>query len=137
MTTTTSPGTGGTASTDELAVGRGTTVVTPRAVVAIARQAASEVDGVELVSGSGLRRLLSGFRPGGGSDGASAEVTTGSASLELHLAVCWPRPVAQVTEEARRHVRSRVSELTGYAVNELDIVVDALPPPARRRRRVE
>lgn len=111
--------------------------MTPRAVVAIARRAASEVDGVEAVSRSGLRRLLAGLLPGGGGDGVSAEVATGSTALELHLAVSWPQPVAQVTEEARRHVRARVQELTGYAVTELDIVVDALPPPGRHARRVE
>lgn len=137
MTMTTSAGgTAPTASTDQIVAGRGTTVVTPRAVVAIARRAASEVDGVELVTRSGLRRFLAGLLPGGG-DGASADVATGSTALELHLAVCWPRPVAQVAEEARRHVRARVQELTGYAVTELDIVVDALPAPGRRGRRVE
>jgi uncharacterized alkaline shock family protein YloU len=117
---------------------RGRTVIAPRAVASIARQAAGEVEGVELVSRSGLGRFLAGLRPGGGGngEGASAEVGQGSTSLALHLSLRWPSPVGQVADAARRHVQARVSELTGYVVTEVDIVVDSLPAsgPNRARR---
>ncbi|MDP9419982.1 MAG: Asp23/Gls24 family envelope stress response protein [Actinomycetota bacterium] len=106
----------------------GRTVVSTRAMASLAHQAATEVPGVALVSRSGLLGRLTGLLPGSGTAAgvASAEVATGSTAIELRLAVRWPRPVAQVAEEARRHVRSRVEELTGYVVNRLDIVVDVL-----------
>lgn len=115
---------------------RGDTVIAARAVASIARQAAGEVEGVELVSRSGLGSFLAGLLPGGGgSEGASAEVGQGSTSLALHLSVGWPSPVGQVADSARRHVQARVSELTGYTVTEVDIVVDSLPAPGTNRTR--
>ncbi len=111
---------------------KGRTVVGVGAVVAIARRAASEVEGVELVSRSGLGRLLSDLLPGGGASGASAQVGTGVTSIELHLSVAWPRPVAEVAAATRTHVQARVHELTGYRVSEVDIVVDDLPATGRR-----
>lgn len=115
----------------------GNTVIASRAVAAIARKAAGEVDGVELVTSSGLGRVLTSLL-GGGSDqgGAAAKVGRGSTAVALHLSLRWPEPVAQVTEAARCHVRDRVSDLTGYTVTAVDIVVDALPAPGAGRRRV-
>lgn len=114
----------------------GATVIAARAVSSIARRAAGEVEGVELVSRSGLGRLFAGLLPGGGgTQGASAAVGHGSTSLALHLSVGWPRPVGQVADATRRHVQGRVTELTGYTVTEVDIVVDALPAPGSARAR--
>ncbi len=101
----------------------------------MARRAASEVPGVVLVSQSGLRRRLGELLPGSsGGAGASAEVASGTASIELRLAVRWPEPVGAVGDDARRHVRATVEELTGYAVRGIDIVVDGLPAPATTGR---
>ncbi len=112
---------------------KGRTVVASRAVVSIARRAATEIEGVELVSSSGVRRLLADLWPGAGSDEASAQVGQGVTAVELHLAVSWPRPVAEVAAAARAHVQARVGELTGYTVTEVDIVIDDLPPVGRSR----
>lgn len=109
----------------------GRTTVAPRAVVAIARRAATEVEGVELVSRSGVRRLLADLLPRRSTEGASAQVGQGTTAVELHLAVAWPQAVAGVAEEARRQVHARVSELTGYTVTDVDIVIDRLPPSRR------
>lgn len=102
-------------------------------MVAIARKAASEVDGVELVAEPGLRRLMAELLPGGGGHGTTATVAPGTAAMGLHLAVCWPRPVAQLTGEVRRHVRDKVQDLTGCRVTEIDIVVEILPLAGRSR----
>ncbi|MGI9119747.1 MAG: Asp23/Gls24 family envelope stress response protein [Acidimicrobiales bacterium] len=117
----------------DAAVLAGRTVIAPRALVAIARQAASEIDGVELVAEPGLRRLMAELLPGGGGHGATATVASGTAAMGLHLAICWPRPVAQLTGEVRRHVRDKVQDLTGCRVTEIDIVVDVLPLAGRSR----
>lgn len=124
------------ARTDELAGPRGETFVTAGVVAKVAGAAAAEVDGVELASASGLAGLMSKLRPSEVS-GASADMASRRTAIDLHLCVAWPRPVVQVTTEVRRHVRTRVQQLTGYEVTEVDIVVDALPVPSRRTRRVE
>lgn len=115
---------------------RGQTVITPRALAAVAGKAASEVEGIEAVSRPGLRRFLTGLLPGGtAASPASASVATGSTALELRLAVIWPRPLAEAADAARRHVRARVEELTGYSVSEVDVVVDRLPDARSVARR--
>ena len=114
---------------------RGETVVAPRAMASVARAAAGEVEGVELVSRSGLAQFLAGLLPGSGGNDVSAEMGRASTALSLHLSVSWPSPVAQVADAARRHVQARVSDLTGYTVTEVDIVVDSFPAPGTARTR--
>ena len=118
--------------TDELATSRGETTIAPVVLAKIARQAAREVDGVEVAGNSGLRGLLSKVGGGSSTGGSSASVASRRAALDLHVCVAWPRPVRSVTAEVRHRVRSRVQELTGYEVGDVDIVVDALPAPSRR-----
>jgi uncharacterized alkaline shock family protein YloU len=108
---------------------RGETVVAPGVVATVARCAAAEVDGVEVVEGSGLRSIL-------GRGGVSADVAGRETAIDLRLAVCWPRPVPTIVEDVRRHVRARVQELTGYEVTDVDVVVGDLPSPSRPTRRV-
>jgi uncharacterized alkaline shock family protein YloU len=120
-------------SAGALATRRGDTTVAPSVVAVVARRAAREVDGVEVVSTGGLRGLIDTLRPDRAS-GSRADVASRQTAVELTLAVSWPRPVRQVVDEVRRHVKSRVQELTGYEVTDVDIVVDALPAPPQARR---
>ena len=122
--------------TDELATSRGETIIAPGVVAKIARQAAREVDGVELAGASGLSGFLGRVLPGPTAPGVGADLASRRTALDLHVCVAWPRPIATVTEEVRRHVRGRVQHLTGYDVTDVDITVDALPAPTRRRPRV-
>ena len=51
--------------------------------------------------------------------------------------VRWPASVPDVTDQVRSHLRSRVAELTGLAVEEVhivvaDLVTDITPPPRVR-----
>ena len=123
--------------TDELATSRGETTIASGVVAKIARQAAREVDGVEIAGASGLRGLLGRVLPGPTAPGVGADLASRRTALDLHVCVAWPRPVATVTEDVRRHVRARVQELTGYDVSDVDITIDALPAPTRRRARVQ
>jgi uncharacterized alkaline shock family protein YloU len=123
--------------TEELVSSRGETTIASGVVAKIARYAASEVDGVELAGASGLRGFLGRILPGPTAPGVGADLATRRTALDLHVCVAWPRPVATVTEEVRHHVRARVQELTGYEVTDVDITVDALPTPTRRRARVQ
>jgi uncharacterized alkaline shock family protein YloU len=133
---TTAPGvdaTRGPARTEELVTRRGETSIAPSVIATVAKQAAGEVAGVEVVSGGGLRGLVDTLRPDRAA-GARAEVASRQTAVELTVAVCWPLPVGDVTDKIRSHVKARVHELTGYAVTDVDIAVDALPSPSRRRR---
>lgn len=123
------------AAPEELAGERGTTVVAPSAVAAVARQAASEVDGVEMVGPTGLSGALAALRSSS-AGGASAHVAARRTAIDLDIAVRWPRSVASVTAAVRDHVRSQVEALTGHVVTDVDIVVVdlPLPEPAPRQR---
>ena len=123
--------------TEELVTSRGETTIASGVVAKIARYAAGEVDGVELAGESGLRGFLGRLLPGPTAPGVGADLASRRTALDLHVCVAWPRPVATVTEEVRRHVRARVQELTGYEVTDVDITVDALPAPTRHRARVQ
>ena len=123
--------------TDELVTSRGETTIASGVVAKIARQAAREVDGVEIAGASGLRGLLGRVLPGPTAPGVGADLASRRTALDLHVCVAWPRPVASVTEAVRRQVRARVQELTGYEVSDVDITIDALPAPTRRRGRVQ
>jgi uncharacterized alkaline shock family protein YloU len=116
-----------------LVTGRGETTIAPSVLATVAQRAAREVDGVEVVSTGGLRGLVDALRPDRPT-GTRADVASQHTAVELTVAVSWPRPIRQVTDEVRRHVKARVHELTGYEVTDVDIVVDALPAPARPRR---
>jgi uncharacterized alkaline shock family protein YloU len=110
---------------------RGETVIAPGVLATVARRAASEVDGVDVVNDSGLL-----FKR----QGATADVgAQDQAAVDLHLAVRWPRPIGDVTAKVRQRVRDQVRILTGYEVTGVNITVDHLPPPSGRRagRRVE
>jgi uncharacterized alkaline shock family protein YloU len=119
------------ARADELTTDRGTTEVAPGAIATIARQAASEVEGVEAVGPTGLSGALAPFRSSS-AGGATAEVAARRVAIDLDVAVHWPRSVATVTAQVRDHVRARVQELTGHVVTDVDIVVVDLPVPTPR-----
>ena len=126
-----SPGAAPAAPPEAPAPSRGETLIAPGVLATVARQAASGVDGVEVVNDSGLL-----FKRQGATADVGAHHQT---AVELRLAVCWPRPVAEVTTRVRERVREQVRVLTGYEVTDVDITVDRLPEPAgrRARRRVE
>lgn len=122
-----------------LVTGRGETTIQPAVVEKIATRAASEVDGVGGVVGTGLSRLLPwsiGAAPPPAR--ASAEVGTESVSVDLTVNVLYPEPVAAVTNRVRSQVILRLNELCGLQTTEVNITVPALVAPAPgRRRRVE
>lgn len=113
---------------EELTTAKGETTIVPGVIAKIASRAARDVDGVGLVSNSGLRSLFSR------SDGTSASPAGHRTALDLHVAVTWPQSIPRVTEHVRAAVKARVQELTGYEVTDIDITVDSLPAPASSER---
>jgi uncharacterized alkaline shock family protein YloU len=63
-----------------------------------------------------------------GMPSASATVAGRIATVRLALAVRYPSPLPRVAAQIREHVRRRVRELTGIAVENLDIDITRLVP---------
>jgi uncharacterized alkaline shock family protein YloU len=122
----------------------GTISIADRVVQKIAAQAATENPD----AGAAAARLLGRTVPGAGHLGlrgtdldalpkTSVQVDGAKAFVNLELSVRWPASVPEITRQVRGHVRDRVRELTGLAVDEVHIVVadlatDLAPPPRVR-----
>lgn len=65
----------------------------------------------------------------------SVRVDGSLAVVQMEISVRWPASIPAVTQEVRRHVQQRVSELTGLNVVEVTIkvtdLVTSLPTPPR------
>jgi uncharacterized alkaline shock family protein YloU len=99
-------------------------------------------------AGAAAIRMLGRAVPGAGRLGVrgtdldalpktTVEVDGSKAFVSLEIWVRWPASVREVTGQVRRHVRDRVTELTGLQVEEVHIVVsdlatDITPPPRVR-----
>ena len=110
---------------------RGRTVIADAVVEHIAAQAAAGVDGVTR-SGSGLDKIVGRAYPQ-----AHAHVAGGRVRLHLEIAVAWPHPLDHVCGQVRDTVTTRLAELTGLAVDGVDVtaatVVHVAPAPPTRR----
>jgi uncharacterized alkaline shock family protein YloU len=121
-----------------LITSRGETIIAPAVVEKIATRAASEVDGVGGVLGTGLSRLLPWSVGDGSPARASADVGAETVTVDLTVNVLYPEPVARVTNGVRAQVTRRLCELCGLRATEVNISVPALVvPPRGARRRVE
>ncbi|GEM_PF-794082 len=111
---------------------RGHTILSDRVVEKIAGKAASEVDGVGGVEGSGLSRLAGLFSSDDDARRAHAEadVDRASTSVDLTVSIRYPEPVGATADRVRDHVRARLQELTGLEVTEVNVTVPELVPPA-------
>lgn len=58
----------------------------------------------------------------------TAKVDGGLATLRIRISIAYPAPVREVTRRLRELVRTRVGELTGLDVREVDIDVTRLLP---------
>ena len=52
---------------------------------------------------------------------ASVELTGNIATLRVEVGMLYPVPLRQATEELRRRIATRVTELTGVDVRQVDI----------------
>ncbi|GIH55820.1 hypothetical protein Mro02_27340 [Microbispora rosea subsp. aerata] len=96
---------------------RGTTTISDRAFTRIAEELASEDENVT------------------GRAHVSASVSGAVAAVHCDLAVRYPAPVPRLAARLREHIRRRLRELTGIAVENVDIeVVRLVPEPGRGQR---
>lgn len=114
--------------------GPGATVIADRVVERIAAQAVAEVD-----RATGVARQVLGMSLGSTDEHTrarvSADVDGGVVAVQVGLGIIWPSSVTTVTRQVREHVTSRVQQLTGLQVADVDIDVTELltttTPPAR------
>ncbi|MET8846035.1 Asp23/Gls24 family envelope stress response protein [Amycolatopsis sp. NPDC004625] len=115
---------------------RGALTIGDTAVERIATTAVTEVDGI----GGTAARVL-GVAVGSEDPDRSAKVTAtvagDTASLTVRLSISYPQSVLQTTDAVREHLIRRVHELTGLAVERVDITVTALYSAHAATRRVQ
>ena len=103
---------------------RGRTVLAARVIEKIAGQVASDESSAGGSSGGflgiGTRADLSA-RPK-----ASVELSGNIATLSVEVGMLYPVPLRQATEELRRRIATRVTELTGVDVRQVDIRISWL-----------
>ncbi len=114
--------------------------VDARAVEKIAAIAAAEIPDAGGPGVRGLSRLPGaghlGMRPAGLDrlPKVSADVDGKLVFLDVQLAVRWPAPVATVAEAVRQHLFSKLGDLVGLEVREVNIdVVDLVTEVAAAR----
>lgn len=111
----------------------GSIQIADQVVAKIAARAAAELPD----AGASATRVLGRSVPGAGRLGlhsadldglpkTSADVDGAVVYVTLELAVRWPASVVAVTEQVREHVSTRVGELTGLRVAEVQIMVSDL-----------
>jgi uncharacterized alkaline shock family protein YloU len=114
---------------------RGRTEITERALEKIAARALTEVE-----EAGGVARRVLGIPLGRGSGDGAPQVTAwidGSlAGLWMRISLGYPAPIRDVTRRLRDHVRTRVGDLTGLDVRQVDIEVVRLLPAERAHGRV-
>ena len=120
-----------------LSTPRGRTTVAPAVVEKIVLKAATEVDGVGPVVQTGLGRVVP-WVASGPPGRAEAEVGRESVTVDLTVAVYYPRPIRQVAASLRQHASRRIEDLTGLAVRQVNVTVaDLVGDESRPGRRVE
>jgi len=116
---------------------RGTTHYTDRVVEKIAAQAVQEIAATR----GAARRLLGvpvGHDAGGQPARVTAEVDGDIVTVAVRMALTYPTPIRATTRQVRHHVITRISDLTGLTVKEVDIDVVALTAEnATQGRRVQ
>ena len=104
--------------------GRGRTVLAARVIEKIAAQVTADESSVGGSSGGflgiGTRADLTA-RPK-----ATVELTGNIATLSVEVGMLYPVPLRQATEDLRRRIRIRVTQLTGVDVRQVDIRISWL-----------
>jgi uncharacterized alkaline shock family protein YloU len=114
---------------------RGTTRIADKVVERIASRAVAEID-----DATGAPRVVLGQSLGSTTEDTSARVSAqvdgDLVTVDVAMAVRWPAPILDVTRQVRERVATRVSELCGLSVLEVDIDVATLLTDEPRAPRV-
>ena len=122
---------------------RGSTNISDTVVQKIAGIAAQEIEKVQMGGGAaaavtGFLGSVSGAVTGSSSGGASptsgvsVEVGEQETAVDLTVAIEYGVSIPQVTETVRRNVITRIENLTGLGVTEVNITVNDVQFPEER-----
>jgi uncharacterized alkaline shock family protein YloU len=121
---------------------RGKTTIQNAVVSQVAGIAAQEVEKVQMGGGTaaavggflqGVTNTVSGGSSGGNySRGVSAEVGEEEATIDLTMAVEYGQSIPRLTEAVRRNVVSKVENLVGLRVTEVNITISDVQLPQER-----
>lgn len=115
---------------------RGRTEIADRVLERIAARAVSEV----AQAGGAARRLLGvplGRDTVRAAARATAHVDGQIATVQLRMSVTYPAPIRETTRRVRDQIITRVGELTGLDVRQVDIEIARLIRPGTEPRRVQ
>ena len=117
---------------------QGRTAIATAVVATIAGIAASEIDGVyQLVAGgagaalTGLAQRVAGAEAR--ARGVTVEVGQREAAVAVRLITIYGASIPQVTQAVRQNIITRVHDLTGLIVTEVNIAVVDLYVPGEER----
>lgn len=122
----------------------GTTSISNSVVAQIAGIAAQEIEKVQMGGGAtaavgGFLQSVTGSVTGGSSGGAgnfskgvTVEVGAEETAVDLTMAIEYGQSIPQITEAVRNNVISRVENLVGLRVNEVNITVTDVQVPEER-----
>ena len=145
MTTSAAPGSAGRPGADLVPAApaalrppeaRGRTEIADRVLERIAARAVTEVD----QAGGAARRLLGvplGRDTMRAAPRATAHVDGQIATVQLRMSVIYPAPIRAVARRVRDQIITRVGELTGLDVRQVDIEIARLIRPGTEPRRVQ
>ncbi len=124
-----------------LTTDRGVTSIDESVIAKIASLAAQEVDGVAQLGGTisgALSKVVGRIR---GDEhqtaGVGVEVGERQAAVDLSLMVLYPASIHQVAQSVRENVISRIEEMTGLEVVEVNVAVTDLRFPGGEKEPVE
>jgi uncharacterized alkaline shock family protein YloU len=114
---------------------RGRTEIAGRVLERIAARTVTEVD----QAGGAARRLLGvplGRDTAATAPRVTAHVDGQLATVQLRMSVTYPAPIREVTRRVRDQIITRIDELTGLDVRQVDIEIARLIRPGQESRRV-
>ena len=121
---------------------RGSTTVQDGVVSKVAGIAAQEVEGIRMGGGASqtvgnVMSALPGVSSGSTSQGVSVEVGEVEAAVDLTVTVEYGRTIHQLAEALRSNVISRVENLVGLRVTEVNITVSDIFFPQQEQQQQE
>ena len=114
---------------------RGRLTVDDRVVEKVAGYAVTFVTDAAAAPRRVLGLNVGGTRPGAAAS-VQAQVHKDLATVQVAIAVRWPRSVHTVTDEVREHIRSQVTAITGVRVDHVDVEVLSMTLPDAAAPRV-
>ena len=114
---------------------RGRLTVDDRVVEKVAGYAVTFVTDAAAAPRRVLGLKIGGARP---DDAASvqAQVQDDIATVQVSIAMRWPRSVQKVADEVRERIRSEVTAITGVRVDHVDVEVVSMTLPDSAKPRV-